>query len=78
MHIVAAKPQFLKTADVPAALIEKETAIFREQSEQQGANNNKKPEMFEKIIQGKVNKRLGEISLLEQVCVFVSKTWTLV
>lgn len=30
-------------------------------------NKTKKPEMVEKIIQGKVSKRLAEICLIEQV-----------
>eukprot|EP01036_Dinobryon_divergens_P024428 gene24428-32877_t len=62
MHIVAAQPRYLSKGDVPADIIERETAIFREQS----ADPNKKPEMVERAVQGKVNKRIGELCLLGQ------------
>lgn len=64
MHIVAAKPQCLDVSDIPVELIEKEKAIFREQSE---GIAGKSPEIIEKMILGKVNKRLAEITLLNQV-----------
>lgn len=63
MHIVAAKPTHVNIADVPTDIIDKEKAIFREQSESTPA---KKPEILEKMIMGKVNKRLAEICLLQQ------------
>jgi elongation factor Ts len=71
MHIVAAKPSYLSLQDIPADLMAKETAIFREQSAATtpaaGAGGKaKSPEIMEKMIMGKVNKRLGEIVLLEQ------------
>jgi elongation factor Ts len=64
MHVVAAKPLFLSSQNVPADFVEKELAIFREQSKEDAGK--KKPEVIEKIIQGKVNKRLGEVCLLGQ------------
>lgn len=68
MHVVAAKPSYLGLKDIPSELIAKETAIFREQSDSASSPNAKakSPEIMEKIIMGKVNKRLAEIVLLEQ------------
>ena len=65
MHVVAAKPLFLSPAEVPADFLEKEKAIFQEQSKEDAAK--KKPDVVEKIIQGKINKRLSEVCLLGQV-----------
>jgi elongation factor Ts len=62
MHIVAAKPSFLAAENAPQEFIEKELAIFREQSK----DEKKKPEIIEKMIQGKLNKRLSEVCLLGQ------------
>lgn len=62
MHVVAAKPLFLAPENVSQEFIDKELAIFREQSK----DEKKKPEIIEKMIQGKLNKRLSEICLLGQ------------
>jgi len=62
MHIVAANPSYLSIKDIPVEIIQKETDIFREQTK----DVTKAPEMLEKIIAGKVNKRLSEICLLSQ------------
>lgn len=62
MHVVAAKPSFLASENAPADFVEKELAIFREQSK----DDKKKPEIIEKVIQGKLNKRLSEVCLLGQ------------
>ena len=43
------------------------TLFNREQSAEQSAG--KKPEVVEKMIAGKVSKRLSEICLVDQVCV---------
>jgi elongation factor Ts len=64
MHVVAANPQYAQADQVPADVVAKETAIFREQTE--AMEKKPKPEMIEKIIAGKVNKRLSEICLLSQ------------
>lgn len=66
MHIVAAKPLYLSTDAVPQIFIDQELAIFREQASDDKNNSKKKPEMIEKAIQGKLNKRLGEVCLLSQ------------
>ncbi len=55
-------PRYVRTEDVPAEVIEKEKAIYIAQ-----ARETKKPEaVIEKIAQGKVDKFLQEVCLLEQ------------
>jgi len=63
MHIVAAKPQYLTVTEVPVDVIERETAIFRKQALD---DLKTKPQMVDKIVAGKVKKRISEICLLEQ------------
>ena len=60
MHIAAAHPQYLSPDNVPQDFIDKEKEIFKAQIK------DKPPHIVDKIIQGKVNKRLEEICLLEQ------------
>jgi elongation factor Ts len=62
MHIVAAKPLFLSPSSVPQSFLDQEYAIFEEQTK----DDKKKPDVLQKIIQGKVNKRLSEVCLLQQ------------
>lgn len=64
MHVVAASPQYLDADSVPQELMDKEMSIIREMSS--GEQGKKKPEIFEKILQGKLNKRMSEICLLDQ------------
>ena len=69
MHVVAAHPMYLDAASVPSSLVEAETKLFREQSEEAEKDAKGKPkgkDILERIITGKVNKRLGEICLLSQ------------
>lgn len=55
-------PRYIRPEDVPAEVIEKEKAIYIAQ-----ARETKKPEaVIEKIAQGKVDKFLQEVCLLEQ------------
>ena len=65
MHIAAAKPEYVKREDVPADFIANELAINRTLAINEG-----KPEAaVEKIAEGRVNKRLQEIVLMEQAWV---------
>jgi elongation factor Ts len=65
MHIAAAAPQYVRREEVPAELVEKEMEIARAQAREQ-----KKPEaIVDKIAQGKVDKFLKEICLLDQAFV---------
>jgi elongation factor Ts len=63
MHIAAMSPRYVSRAEVPAAEVEREKDVYREQMK-----NEKKPaEIIEKIIEGKLNKYYSEICVLEQV-----------
>ncbi len=65
MQVAAASPalpRFVRREEVPAAVIEQEREIFLAQAKSSG-----KPEkVLEKIVDGKVEKFLNEICLLEQ------------
>ena len=60
MQIAAANPLYLKGEDVPVEVIEKEREIIKSQIKDKPAN------ILEKIVDGKVDKYLQEVCLLEQ------------
>jgi elongation factor Ts len=62
MHIAAVNPQFVDQDSVPAEFIEKEKSILIAQAESSG----KPAEIIEKMIQGRLNKLLAEITLTGQ------------
>jgi elongation factor Ts len=62
MHVAAVNPQFVDRDAVPAEFVEKEKAILIAQAESSG----KPPEIIEKMIEGRLNKFLAEITLLGQ------------
>jgi elongation factor Ts len=62
MHIAASRPECVSKDQVPAAAIAKEKEIFAEQAKASG----KPPEIIEKMVMGRVNKYLNEVSLLGQ------------
>ena len=62
MHIVSAKPQYVSKNDIPADTIEKERRIEAGKQDLQ----DKKPEMREKIVQGRIDKIFAERCLNEQ------------
>ena len=66
MHIVASNPLYLDKTKVPQEFIDKESAIFKEQTEADSKGKKQTPETITKIITGKINKRLGEVCLLAQ------------
>jgi elongation factor Ts len=65
MQIVASRPLYVTREEVPADLIEREKAIYREQM----LNSGKPEQVIEKIVEGKLDKWLGEICLLDQAFV---------
>lgn len=65
MHIAASNPQAVGPEDVPAELIAQEKEIFRAQS----ASSGKSAEIIEKMVAGRINKFLSEVSLLGQAFV---------
>jgi elongation factor Ts len=62
LHIAAMKPLFVSPEDVDAATIAKEREIFTAQM----ANSGKPEKIIEQIVQGKINKFLSEICLIQQ------------
>lgn len=62
MHIAAANPQFVDREAIPAEFVEKEKGILIAQAESSG----KPPEIIEKMIQGRLNKFLAEVTLMGQ------------
>jgi elongation factor Ts len=62
MHVAASNPKHLTTADVPAEVIAKEREILTEQAQGEG----KPPEIVAKMVEGRLRKSLGEITLLGQ------------
>ena len=62
MHVAAVNPQFVDESSVPTEFVEKEKDILIAQAQDSG----KPPEIIEKMIQGRLNKFLAEITLIEQ------------
>lgn len=62
MHVAASRPTCVSEADVPVELIEKEKEIFAAQAAESG----KPPEIIEKMVAGRINKFLKEVTLLGQ------------
>ena len=62
MHVAASNPQFVDRDAIPAEFVDKEKSILVAQAESSG----KPPEIVEKMIAGRLNKFLGEITLLGQ------------
>ena len=62
MHVAASKPQFIDQDQVDPAVLEKEKQILTEQAAESG----KPAEIVEKMVMGRVNKFLKEITLLGQ------------
>jgi elongation factor Ts len=62
MHIAAASPVSVRREDIDPAAVERERAVYREQMKESG-----KPEhIWDKIIDGKLDKFFQESTLLEQ------------
>ena len=64
MHIAAMNPPHNKAADVPAAFLEKEKEI--ELAKMSEKDRSKPAEILEKIISGKINKIVNEVTLYGQ------------
>jgi elongation factor Ts len=62
MHIAAVNPQFVDQQSIPSDFVEKEKSILIAQAESSG----KPAEIIEKMIQGRLNKFLAEVTLLGQ------------
>jgi elongation factor Ts len=62
MHIAAASPLYVRREEVPAEVLEREREIYRAQMKDQ----NKPPQVIEKIVEGKLNSFYEQICLLDQ------------
>jgi elongation factor Ts len=62
MHIAAASPVAVNREEIPGELVERERGVYREQMRESG-----KPEqIWDKIVDGKLDKFFAESTLLEQ------------
>ena len=62
MHVAAANPVALRREDFPADLVERERNVYREQMRESGKPEN----IWDKIVDGKLEKFYAEQALLEQ------------
>ena len=62
MHVAAINPQYVDESDVPAETLESERRIETEKAQGSG----KPAEIIEKMVTGRINKFLKEITLLGQ------------
>ena len=65
LHVAAANPQYLSVADVPPEVLAKEREIETEKAKGEG----KPAEIVAKMVEGRLRKSLGEVSLLGQAFV---------
>jgi elongation factor Ts len=64
MHVAASGPEYVRREDIPEERVEQEKADIKAQSEETVAG---KPEhVVEQILEGKLNKNLSAITLLDQ------------
>lgn len=62
MHIVASRPEYVSREEIPAAILDKEKAIYKTQAQESG----KPPNIIERIAAGKLEKWYSEVCLIEQ------------
>jgi elongation factor Ts len=62
MHVAASNPRYLSQAQVPAEVVAKEREILTEQARGEG----KPPEIVAKMVEGRLRKALGEMTLAGQ------------
>ena len=62
MQVAAANPRVVRREEVPAAELEKEKAIYR----QQALDTGKPEKVVDKIVEGKIERFFSEVCLLEQ------------
>ena len=65
MHVAASNPKYLTMGHVPAEVVAKEREILTEQAQSEG----KPPEIVAKMVEGRLRKSLGEITLMGQAFV---------
>ncbi len=70
MHVAAAKPESVSTADLDPTLIERERQVLSEQARESG----KPEEIIGKMVEGRLRKFYEEVVLAEQVFVVDGET----
>ena len=65
MHIAASKPDYVSAEDVPEDIVARERSILVEQAASEG----KPPEIVDKMVEGRLRKYFGEITLSGQAFV---------
>jgi elongation factor Ts len=65
-HMVALNPQYVRTSDVPADIVDKEKALAKQQVESDPKNTGKPANILEKIVEGKLRTWFAECVLIEQ------------
>jgi elongation factor Ts len=66
MHVAASNPRYLSQREVPQEVIAKEREILTEQAQKEAKSGGKSPEIIGKMVEGRLRKSLGEITLLGQ------------
>ena len=66
MQVAALNPQFISVDDVPAEFVAKEKEIRTQQAMNDPKNASKPANIIEKMIDGRLNKEMKEICLVEQ------------
>lgn len=66
MQIAALNPKFISTKDVPTDFVAKEKEILTQQAMNDEKNAGKPANIIEKMIEGRLNKEMKEICLIEQ------------
>jgi elongation factor Ts len=71
MHVAASNPRYLNVAAIPADIVEKERGILVEQAQNEAQTSGKpKPaDIIAKMVEGRLRKNLGEITLAGQAFV---------
>jgi elongation factor Ts len=62
MQVAAADPRYVRRADVPAEILDKEREIARERAKNEG----KPDKILDKIVEGRLEKFYEEVCLMEQ------------
>jgi elongation factor Ts len=62
MHIAAEQPRWVRTEDVPEAVLEQEKEVYRARAEQEGKPAN----VIDRIVEGQLRKFHSQVCLLDQ------------
>ncbi|UZQ31057.1 MAG: translation elongation factor Ts [Spiroplasma phoeniceum] len=69
MHVSAMRPQFISRDDISTNFLNSEKTILTTQAKNDPKNAGKPDNILEKMVEGRLNKQLAEISFLDQVFV---------